>query len=115
MLFHEYHDKDEGDFYGKHKVYDEFVREARKNPDLREKMVAGGLDKCVEPAWKRRKIAKLPRLPGPNSINGRNLADVRLNSGFGMEDGAKSMCTVSYLHLILPLRLRPETPSVDNF
>ena len=66
VLFHEFHDKDEGDFYGKHKVYDEFVKEARTDPDLREKMVADGLDKCVEPAWKRRRIAKLPRLPLAN-------------------------------------------------
>ena len=39
VLFHEFHDKDEGDFYGKHRVYDEFVREARKDPDLRSRMV----------------------------------------------------------------------------
>ena len=63
MLFNEFHEKDEDDFYGRHKVYDEWVREARQDPDLREKTVAEGLDKCVEPIWKKAKIAKLPKLP----------------------------------------------------
>ena len=66
MLFHEFHNKDEDDFYGKHKVYDEFVREARADPDLREKMIAQGLDKCVEPIWKKRMVSKLPKLPIAN-------------------------------------------------
>ena len=63
VLFDEFHTKDEEDFYPKHKVYDEFVRGARADPDLREKMVAEGLDKCVEPILKKRRIAKLPKLP----------------------------------------------------
>ena len=67
VLFHEFHEKDEEEFYSKHKIYDEFVREARTDPDLRKKLVDEGLDKCVEPIWKKRKIAKLPKLPLANS------------------------------------------------
>ena len=69
MLFNEYMGdsrlscKGEEDFYPEHKSFDEVERKARQDADLRQRVIAEGIDKCAAPALTKRRLAKLPKLP----------------------------------------------------